>query len=84
MSKYTEKEILEKAIEVVRNNPGIRTSELIKKLEEVMKPIGDDLEILKDRNDTKFSQKVRNIVSHRSGDIFLDMRILKVVIEDGF
>jgi len=29
-----------------------------------MKPSGEDLEILHDRNDDKFSQKVRNIKSH--------------------
>ncbi len=29
-----------------------------------MKPTGQDLEILNNRNDDKFSQKVRNIKSH--------------------
>ncbi len=29
-----------------------------------MEPSGEDLQILQDRNDDKFSQKVRNIKSH--------------------
>lgn len=66
MSCYTELEIAEEAVKVVAKNPGIRTSDLITKLEKVMKPSGDDLEILEGRNDTKFSQKVRNLVSHKS------------------
>ena len=49
------------------NNDGIiTTSELIQKLREIMKPIGEDLEILAGRNDDKFSQKVRNLTAHRT------------------
>lgn len=66
MSCYTEKEIGYQAIEVVKKHPGIKTSELIIKLTEIMKPDGEDLEILEKRKDTKFSQKVRNLVSHKS------------------
>ncbi|OOX91179.1 hypothetical protein AAID95_00825 [Campylobacter coli] len=66
MSCYTEKEIGCQAIKVVINKPGIKTSELIVNLIEIMKPDGEDMEILKNRQDTKFSQKVRNLVSHKS------------------
>ncbi|EAI4447359.1 hypothetical protein YZ38_01245 [Campylobacter lari] len=66
MSCYTEMEIGNEAVKVVANNPGIRTSELIIKLIDIMKPSGEDLEILEGRQDTKFSQKVRNLVSHNS------------------
>lgn len=38
---------------------------LITELEALFKPDGIDAEILNDRNDTHFSQKVRNLVSHR-------------------
>lgn len=31
-----------------------------------MKPDGEDMDILDNRNDTKFSQKVRNLKSHDS------------------
>lgn len=66
MSSYTESEIAVYALEVIKQNPGIRTSGLIQKLREIMKPNGEDLEILSDRNDDKFSQKVRNLKSHNS------------------
>ena len=48
------------------SSPGgtISTTDLIVALTKIMKPTGEDLEILKDRNDTKFSQKVRNLKSH--------------------
>lgn len=42
----------------------ITTSELIDKLRELLRPTGEDLEILTGRTDDKFSQKVRNLVSH--------------------
>ena len=66
MSKYTEKEIAHVALDVIGANPGIRTSELIHEISGIMCPTGEDLMILKNRNDTKFSQKVRNIKSHDS------------------
>jgi 5-methylcytosine-specific restriction endonuclease McrA len=44
----------------------ITTSELIQKLREIMKPTGEDLDILAGRNDDKFSQKVRNLTAHRT------------------
>jgi transcriptional regulator with XRE-family HTH domain len=44
----------------------MKTAELILALEEWFAPHGEDAEILKGRSDTKFSQIVRNIVSHRT------------------
>lgn len=64
MSCYSENEIVDVVLEIIRNNPGIRTSKLIDKAREQMRPDGEDLEILDNRNDDKFSQKVRNIKSH--------------------
>ena len=66
MSCYTEYEISIKALDVIKNRPGIRTSELIDELRRIMKPSGEDLKILDGRNDDKFSQKVRNLKSHNS------------------
>ena len=66
MSCYTECEISIKALDVIKNRPGIRTSELIDELRRIMKPSGEDLKILDGRNDDKFSQKVRNLKSHNS------------------
>lgn len=66
MSCYSENEIVDVVLEIIRNNPGIRTSELIAEARAQMNPSGEDLEILDDRNDDKFSQKVRNIKSHNT------------------
>lgn len=44
----------------------LETSQLITELEALFKPDGMDAEVLDGRNDTHFSQKVRNIISHRN------------------
>lgn len=44
----------------------MKTADLIKALEMVMEPRGENAEILAGRSDTKFSQIVRNVVSHRT------------------
>lgn len=66
MSCYSEEEIIPVVVGLIRNKPGIRTSELISGVRNIMTPTGEDLEILNNRNDDKFSQKVRNIKSHDS------------------
>ena len=43
----------------------ISTTELIQELEELFNPTGKDAEIIDDRSDTFFSQKVRNLISHK-------------------
>lgn len=48
------------------SSKGLTTSELIPKLRDLLKPTGEDLEILADRNDDKFSQKVRNLKAHNT------------------
>ena len=42
------------------------TTELIRRLEIYMRPSGEDTEILAGRGDTRFSQIIRNIVSHKT------------------
>jgi len=65
MSKrISEKELKIPALQLIKDNPGITTSELIEKLYEIIKPTGKDIEIISGRNDTYFSQKVRNLKSH--------------------
>lgn len=44
----------------------VTTSDLIIHLEDVLKPSGVDLQKLANRQDTRFSQKVRNLVCHRT------------------
>ena len=51
-----------------RPNGNIPTSELLNELWDWFKPEGEDAETLTNRTDTKFSQKVRNLVSHRDTD----------------
>jgi hypothetical protein len=46
----------------------ITTSELITELESLFNPTGKDAEIIEGRSDTHFSQKVRNLVSHKSSN----------------
>lgn len=64
MSNYSENDIVPVVLDIIKRNPGIRTSDLIAASREILKPSGEDLEILDNRNDDKFSQKVRNIKSH--------------------
>lgn len=44
----------------------ISTSLLIDKLRELLRPSGEDTKLLVGRQDDKFSQKVRNLVSHKT------------------
>lgn len=55
------------ALRIANSKPGgfVTTSELISTLERVFNISGEDAEILEGRSDTKFSQVVRNIISHR-------------------
>lgn len=55
-------------------NGTLSTSDLIERLTVRMKPIGHDAEIAINRDDTYFSQKVRNIVSHREAGTGLQKR----------
>ena len=50
-----------------RPNGEVTTAELITELTAMFQPEGEDAEILEGRQDTKFSQKVRNLISHRTG-----------------
>lgn len=70
MSKYKEKTIALEAVKVVEELGDVSMSELIVCLTERMKPSGHDVQILKDRNDTYFSQKVRNLKSHKNKIFF--------------
>lgn len=45
---------------------GMTTTDLIARLTELLQPSGEDMAILASRKDTKFSQKVRNLRSHKT------------------
>lgn len=71
MSNYTEKKILSMAIKILEEVGAMTTTELKEALNEEMKPTGNDLKINLNRNDTKFDQKVRNMISHRQNNDLL-------------
>lgn len=56
------------------SNGFVSTSELIDHLEHYFTPSGVDAQTLTNRNDTHFSQKVRNLVSHRNANTGLEAR----------
>ncbi|RKY07764.1 MAG: HNH endonuclease [Planctomycetota bacterium] len=62
--RISEPELILPALYVIRQRNGVTTSQLINELATLMKPSGEDLKILSGRTDTKFSQKVRNLVAH--------------------
>ncbi len=69
--RITETELILPSLYLMNLSGGvIKTSELIQKLRDIMKPVGEDLMILASRNDDKFSQKVRNLIAHRTFERF--------------
>jgi hypothetical protein len=56
------------ALRAAAAKPGgfISTTDLIAELEQEFEPDGEDADILHGRADTKFSQKVRNLISHKN------------------
>jgi hypothetical protein len=49
-----------------RPNGEISTADLILELTDIFRPSGQDAELIHNRQDTHFSQKVRNLISHRN------------------
>jgi 5-methylcytosine-specific restriction enzyme A len=76
MARITESDLILPALYVIYNQPGITTGELIVELRSIFNPTGEDAEILQGRNDDKFSQIVRNLVSHHTLDHRLQFTIL--------
>ncbi len=67
MTQYSESELVLPTLALLdRYEAGLTTSDLIRELTTILGPDGHDMEILAGRNDTYFSQKVRNLVSHRT------------------
>ncbi|SPH19805.1 hypothetical protein ASD8599_00546 [Ascidiaceihabitans donghaensis] len=64
---YREDQIrIEALIELSNSKSGtLTTTQLIELLEDRLAPNGKDAKIVDGRSDTYFSQKVRNLVSHR-------------------
>lgn len=68
MERITERNLILPALYLIQQQPGISTSELIEQLTEIFQPSGEDAAILVGRNDSKFSQIVRNLVAHHTLD----------------
>jgi len=65
---YTENDLIIPTLNylLLNKETGLKTSELIILLSNELEISGHDAEILSGRSDTYFSQKVRNLVSHRT------------------
>lgn len=65
-TRIAEGELILPSLLILSNSKSgkITTSELIEKLRELLRPSGEDVVMLHGRQDDKFSQKVRNLVSH--------------------
>lgn len=68
MTRISESDLILPALYAIYKKPGITTGELIVELRAIFNPVGEDAEILQGRNDDKFSQIVRNLVSHHTLD----------------
>ena len=64
----SEKDLIIPSLVIINNESekGITTSDLLNNLRKILDPKGDDLIILENRADDKFSQKVRNLKSHKT------------------
>jgi len=67
--RISESELVLPSLFVMEMHGGsITTSDLIKELSALLRPTGKDTEISANRKDTRFSQKVRNLRSHKTLD----------------
>lgn len=79
----SEKELIVPALKLIaEQTKGLTTTELIKLLRQEFKPTGRDIEILNGRNDDVFSQKVRNLISHKSIEKYIEVIDGKMQIND--
>ncbi len=67
--RIRESDLVVPALRLMSERPDgfISTADLIAELSEVFNPAGRDAQIIEGRSDTYFSQKVRNLISHRHG-----------------
>jgi hypothetical protein len=66
--RFTERDLILPALWCINQNKNrtISTTNLQRCLRDLLRPSGEDLEILEGRRDDKFSQKVRNLRSHKT------------------
>lgn len=85
-ARIRERDLVIPALRIAAARPGgvIATTDLIVSLEDEFKPEGADAELLDGRRDTHFSQKVRNLVSHRDTSTSMFKRGYAEYTGDGF
>ena len=67
MTRISETDLILPTLFLLKHSrSGLSTTQLNPKLRDLLHPSGEDLAILKDRNDTRFDQIVRNLVSHKA------------------
>lgn len=75
--EYSERELDIPVLRLLRDNiGGLTTTQLIEMLERQLQPTDHDADIITNRSDTYFSQKVRNLISHRESRTSLVSREL--------
>ena len=77
--RIKEQTLILPALYIIEQETGTTMSVLIRELNAFFNPTGEDATILEGRKDTKFSQKVRNLKSHRDNN---GMRIY-TTLKDG-
>jgi hypothetical protein len=84
-ARISERAIVIPALRAAARRPDgyISTSELILELESALRPTGEDAEILRNRADTRFSQIVRNLKSHRQSATSMFSKGLAIEEHDG-
>ncbi|MCR1822112.1 hypothetical protein [Terrisporobacter muris] len=80
----TEKQILTEAISLLQHTGQLSIKELRERLKETMDLSEEDLQINKNRNDTKFDQKVRNLISHRDSNGLIEYCDYEKIGKEGF
>lgn len=67
-ARIKERDLIIPALRLAASLPDgtVSTAKIVKHLEEEFQPEGQDAEILEGRQDSHFSQKVRNLISHRT------------------
>ena len=66
--RIEEKTLILPTLYIIKRDGAVSTTDLIAELTAVFNPTGEDAAILAGRKDTKFSQKVRNLKSHRDSN----------------
>ncbi len=82
-NRILEPDLILPAVKLIKDYPGITTTELIIALEKNLVLSNEDKAINTGRKDTKFSQEVRNLVSHKNKRFFTYVKVTKISRREG-